>query len=314
VSGLATQARYPVALTVRAQGAGNLYASADCSGTGNGNQLALTLAAGESAVTASFRPLQRGTVQLSGEAVDLLPSAQVPVTVTGPAAQLAFPNAPVLGHPGKCSPAVWLEVEDDAGMAVVDGVSRTVALSAEVPLFADPGCTTPLSALTLPADASGAFLYFLGETPGTFSLSASAEGLSPGEQVEEVTAPLAQLTAPEQVAAGEAVSLDGSGSTPSKGAQLTGYRWRELGGPTGVQLVDQPTQALVLEVPGDYRFELTVTDSAGLSSAPVVASLHVDGEAPAVPTLGGCRSGGGAPGWLALLALIALARRRSARA
>jgi len=307
-------ALHPLTSTLHAQGAGNLYASSDCSGTGGGNTLALTLPAGAHVVTASFRPLQRGTVLLSAEDPDLLPSATTALLVTGPATQLAFPRAAPVAYPGKCSPEVWLELEDDANTPVAGEVSLSAALSAPVPLFADADCATAITSVSLPAGATGVGVYFRGDAAGTFSLTASAAGLTPGQQEEEVTAPIARVSAPITAVAGEATSLDGSSSTPSRGAQLTSYRWRELTGPTGVQLPDQPVQALTLKEPGDYVFELVVTDTAGVSSAPVTAPVHVEGPAPAVPKIGGCSSAAGGSGWLVLLALLGLLRFRTREA
>lgn len=305
-------ARHPLSVTLHAQGAGNLYASGDCSGAAGGNALALSLADGEQAATASFRPLQRGSVQLSAEAPDLLPGTPAATTITGPSVRLAFVSAGAIAFPGSCSPEVRIGQQDDAGAWVVDGVSREITLSAPVPLFGDPSCATPISALTLDADAGVGSVYFQGDAAATFTLSAETDGLSPAQQEEEITTAVARVTAPTQVAADVAFSLDGRGSSPSKGAQLAAFRWIERAGPTGVQLADAPVQSLHLREPGDYVFELQVSDSAGQRSAPAVAALHVEGSSPAAPTLGGCASAGSGVGGAGLLALAAWWWRRRA--
>lgn len=306
--------QFPLSAGVRAQGAGNLFASGDCSGTAAGGNLTLALPAGVSSAQASFQPLGRGAAQLRADEPDLLPGAVATLQVTGPAVRLAFPRAAPVAHPGECSPEIGLEQEDDQGATVVDGQARAVSLAASVPLYSDADCRTPLAVAALSADTGRGALHFRGEAAETFTLTATADGLEPASQDEQVSAPVARIVAPAEVATGGGVTLDGSGSTASQGATLRTFLWRELSGPTGVTLPSAPTAVLALKEPGTYVFSLEVTDSAGVRSVPATVAVRVSGAVPQVPTLGGCASAGDGAGlWAVLLGALGW-RRRGQRA
>jgi serine protease len=98
------------------------------------------------------------------------------------------------------------------------------------------------------------------------------------------------------VTPGATVALDGAGSIAIPGAQIVGYRWRQLEGPVLVPIRNdtQAVAAATLPGAGTYVFELTVTDQQGRTGRDQV---HV---VAAAPSAGG---GGGSFGLAAGLAL-----------
>lgn len=81
---------------------------------------------------------------------------------------------------------------------------------------------------------------------------------------------------PDQLihAPADSTSLDGRGSTDPEGGPLS-FEWLYVEGPTEVELVDERKAIAVVKglKPGRYRFELTVTDNASLSSKDEVIVL-----------------------------------------
>ena len=132
------------------------------------------------------------------------------------------------------------------------------------------------------------------------------------------SAPLAVLSPTSlTVDAGQPFLLDGTASTPSAGATLTGYLWTEPAGPAAIAFDAGATQALALGEPGVYQVGLQVIDSSGVPSEVALASLQVQGSSGSVPPYHfGC--GCGASGAGAALAwgvsLLALRGRRRASA
>lgn len=116
------------------------------------------------------------------------------------------------------------------------------------------------------------------------------------------------------VPAGNAVALNGNGSTASTGAGIVAYRWTQESGPATAAIAN-PSSAnttATLPVAGTYVFSLTVTDNAGRRD---VARLAATASAPAGGDGGGGGGGGGASGWwwgAGLWALALLAWRRRA--
>ena len=92
--------------------------------------------------------------------------------------------------------------------------------------------------------------------------------------------PVASVSGPEGVVAGQEVTLSAEGSRSPGGARITGFEWSQLTGPRP----DQPFQGADVRrqnlsfrpsEPGRYSFQLVVADENGLRSRPVTFSFNV---------------------------------------
>jgi PKD repeat protein/plastocyanin len=99
--------------------------------------------------------------------------------------------------------------------------------------------------------------------PAVADQSSATEGTATASHV--VTAEdrtlTARVSAPDRIEAGEAVSLDASESGGP--AEITSYEWVDHGRD---RTVETDAYRCILPTAGDYRFELTVTDSAGTTA------------------------------------------------
>jgi hypothetical protein len=84
---------------------------------------------------------------------------------------------------GGCSNPVELELRDAYGNAAAFSSTTAAALTSQpapgLLLFADSGCTTPLSDAQFAAGSSRTSFFFKGRTGGTFTLSSAPGGLPP---------------------------------------------------------------------------------------------------------------------------------------
>ena len=130
--------------------------------------------------------------------------------VARPAAALRFATAAQSVAAGACSQPVTVEVVDDLGAPRVGTAPVDLTIVPSSPalfaLYADPLCTTPLSALSVAAGGSSANVWFRGLRAGLVTLSASATGLAGDAQVERIVpaapAGLVFLTPPQVLNAG----------------------------------------------------------------------------------------------------------------
>jgi MYXO-CTERM domain-containing protein len=241
----------------------------------------------------------------------------VRVSTEPPASRLVLTAPPTLAA-GACASVTVSLVDSLLRQAAPAPYSFAVLLGTNAGAFAtDATCGTPQTAATFPADAGTVEVWFSALSPGAAALTAQYVDFLPGGANVLVTdgggappdgGPTAVLLpAIQTVDPGTRVTLDGSGSRATAPAVLTGYSWGYPSGPTGLSLDAGPTQSLVLSVPGDYRFQLTVQDSAGRLSAPASAAVHVNGAFPPPPGPGcGCASGetSGAAVWLLFVAAV----------
>jgi len=160
-------------------------------------------------------------------------------------------------------------------------------------------CTAPTS-LTDTSTAQDSECYCTTATCGAGLLDAGAAVAA----VASITANIAVPSA--TVAAGDSVTLDGSGSRGSLGRSITTYQWAITGGDavaTFSSATNASTATVQTSAAGSLTVTLTVTDSAGqqatashsltIGAAPVVAQ-------PSTTTSSGGSGGGGALqlGWL----------------
>jgi outer membrane protein assembly factor BamB len=128
--------------------------------------------------------------------------------------------------------------------------------------------------------------------------------------------PAADAGPDETVVDGEAVFLDGGGSTdPDFG--ISGYQWRQTGGPE-VELTDADRAEATFVAPGDQDeatlvFELTVTDIGGLRSTDTVTITVEEDSAFCFLGLAGSRAAGIPVGWAALILALAATANLPAR-
>ncbi|MEW5737941.1 MAG: hypothetical protein AB1938_03390 [Myxococcota bacterium] len=169
-----------------------------------------TLAGGTGSARLYFRGSAAGQVTVDGQSPGLTPAQQVETVTPAPPAQLVFLTAAQTVGAGMCSGVATVEARDAFGNAAPDTAARVLALSAApstgVTFFADPGCTTASSNVTLPAGSTQASFFFRATQVGTLTLTAASAGLTSAQQQATVTpgaaAALAFTTAAQSRTAG----------------------------------------------------------------------------------------------------------------
>ena len=133
------------------------------------------------------------------------------------------------------------------------------------------GAFGPTALFVVPANAPAGScrVVAVGSRGGTASAAFTVE-----------TAPTAVVSIPPSVDVGSPATLTGSGSFDPDGDSLT-YAWALTAKPVAsAATIANPTSADTTfspDVAGSYTFCLTVTDSHGLLSVPVCASLRASG-------------------------------------
>ena len=188
---------------------------------------------------------------------------------------------------------------DADGSIVTDAWTQTAG--PEVSLSGADSATPSFS-----STSSGVYAFTLTVTDDS--------GLSSSDSISVTlrSAPVASAGAAQTVAAGTAVTLNGSASSDADGS-IASYAWTQNGGPV-VTLAgaSTATASFTPTTAGRYEFTLTVTDDSGLSAS---ATTVVDVTAVAERDEGGGGGSMGAGGLLVLLmggALRALRRRSRA--
>lgn len=226
-------------------------------------------------------------------------------------------DAPALVAQGPCVQATLRAATLQTPATVANLTEQTVVAVGSgdglVDFFSDAACATPVSAVAVAQGSTSTRVWFKSRGEGAQTLVATHPDYLRGETALETDAPKAVASASPTMLpeGGGAVTLSSEGSTPSAGHQLTAARWRIVEGPTGVELPAAPPIALSLSVPGRYRFELKVEDSAGGVSKPAFVTVEVAGEVTRPEGgLPGCTHAAGPLGLLACAALV----RRTTRA
>ncbi|HRP56085.1 PKD domain-containing protein, partial [Agriterribacter sp.] len=127
---------------------------------------------------------------------------------------------------------------------------------------------------------SGVSTAVTGLTEGIYQFELKVTDNNGAVSSATVTVTVNAIAAPPVANAGNAqtivlpnnsVVLDGSGSA-APGDKISGYEWRKVSGPSN-EIIAEPVQAITAVTAlteGVYKFELTVTNSKGLSSTSVV--------------------------------------------
>lgn len=124
-----------------------------------------------------------------------------------------------------CSGLTLLGAVDSAGNRTWVTTTTTVSLAssaAGIQLYSDSACTTAISSVTLTASELSAGFYFKGSAAGSYTLTATADGLTAGSQAETITAvtprALSFTSAPQRVAVGACSSIAVIGTVDASGA------------------------------------------------------------------------------------------------
>ena len=225
-------------------------------------------------VSASFTPDVAGSYELTVTVSDGLDSDADSLTITAE----AINNAP----------------EADAGEDLTVNIDDTVTLDASNSTDADGDELSYVWALsispegssaeiinatqinaTFAPDVAGSYQFTLtvndGELEGTDTLTIIAE-----ELVIENVAPIADAGEDQTANAGDAITLDASGSSDSDGDTLT-YSWELTSYPNGneseVSDADNVTATFMSDISGYYVFELTVSDGEESDSDTVTVTI-----------------------------------------
>jgi hypothetical protein len=230
---VAVSAPLDIGLAATPAGSFEFYADGSCSTP----VTQVTVASGQSSAVFHFRGTAPGGVQVTAQASGLA-SAQQTQTLTPVTNQLAFTSAPQTVDAGACSQVLTVQRQDPSGAALVIGSDTVVTLSAPpaagMTFFAGGTCAAPgISAVTIPAGASSASVWFQATSPGGHTITASAAGFTGASQLETiVAAPPAALvftTASQTLVAGacsgavavEARDAVGNPSGPAMDTPLT---------------------------------------------------------------------------------------------
>jgi hypothetical protein len=185
----------------------SFYAGAGCSG---GAVTALSIPAGGTSATFSFRSNTAASVIVTASAGALTPATQTETVVAAAATRLAFITAAQTVQAGSCSGAATVQAQDGYGNPYVVSTSSatSVALSGgDLSFYAGPGCGGgAVTTVSIPAGATSTTFSFSGTVAGAVAVSADAGALASGSQTETVVgAPATQLaftTAAQTVQAG----------------------------------------------------------------------------------------------------------------
>ncbi|MHB8877638.1 MAG: putative metal-binding motif-containing protein, partial [Myxococcaceae bacterium] len=122
-----------------------------------------------------------------------------PGSCAGPAVALFFATPAQTVQAGACSAEVQLELRDASGRRARAPADLPVSLSAAsaggFDLFSDPVCLTPSAEVLVPGRSTGVGFFFAGQKAQTVEVSATAPGMAPSSQTEQVQpGPLAGLS------------------------------------------------------------------------------------------------------------------------
>ena len=121
---------------------------------------------------------------------------------------------------------------------------------------------------------------------GSTDSVSSATTTPPGGSSNPITinsAPIANAGIGQTASVGETVSLDGTGSSDPDG-DLLSFQWKIQSHPSASTAsllnADRPNPLFTPDQPGDYVFQLVVTDAHGLASAPATVTVSTINSAP----------------------------------
>lgn len=175
----------------------------------------LVFPAGATAVRTWFKGTRAGPATVGATLLALGPAQQLETILAAPAAQLTFLTAPQTLSAAACSSIATVQVQDAFGNAVTQPSARLLALSATpaggFTFFSDPGCTTAVTNVTVPAGGTSAGFFFAASAVGGVTVTVRATGLVAALQAQTVRAgspaALAFTTAPQTSAAGNCSAL-----------------------------------------------------------------------------------------------------------
>lgn len=163
------------------------FADASCSQPVN----AATFAADQSTTSFYFQGTAAATVHVTASTASPVASASQDEQIDpAPPAVLTYTTAPQILLAGGCSGVVQLESYDAygnlSGFAAATPVSLSATPGGGFGFFQDSGCTTSITEVSLGAGSSSAQFYFRGVSGGLVSMTASAGGLAPAVQEQDI--------------------------------------------------------------------------------------------------------------------------------
>jgi len=175
----------------------------------------LTIPAGQSSVTFSFKDTVAGSPTITYSPAGLGSASQTETFSVGVPTQLAVTTAAATLTAGQCSSAVTgaagtvVQAQDSFGNPANVTANITVGLasgSATLAFFSDSGCTVAIASSTIVQPANTTRIWFRDTTAGTSTVTGTAAGLGPANQTETINpaAPsaLAFTSAAQTVTAG----------------------------------------------------------------------------------------------------------------
>jgi len=197
----------PVDLTAIPAAGFTFFSDATCTSPAS----AVAIPAGGSQASFWFRGDAAGSVTVDAASVGLLGASQIETITPAPADRIVFTTAPQTVGAGSCGSVATVQSMDPLGnvspVPAASSVDLTATPSTGFTFFSDAACTSPASAVTIPAGGSQASFWFRGDAAGSVTVDATPVGLLGASQIETIDpAPadrLVFLTPPRTSVAGE---------------------------------------------------------------------------------------------------------------
>jgi hypothetical protein len=177
-----------VNLSASPSGGFTLYAGGTCAGGSVGS---ISLPAGASSTTFSFRGTTAGSVTITASAAGMSPNpTQVETIAPAPPSHLVIITSAQVLTAGTCSNVLTVQSRDAYGNSSPPTLGETVALSAApatgFTLYANAGCGTSTGSVSIAPGTSSASFWFLGTAAGSVTVTATVTGWTGASQVETV--------------------------------------------------------------------------------------------------------------------------------
>ena len=265
---VAVGASTSVTLNVSPTSGFTFYLNPDCTGP----TTTVNLGPGNASADVYFSSTKPGTFSVSLSATGFTNTPQSETITAAPASAIVITSAAQTLAVNACSTAVALQVKDAFGNQVNAGANTTVNLtaspSAGLTFYSNGGCTTPVTSVTIAANANGASFFFKTTQAGTVTLTATPNNsLTADSQDETLTA-----------GAAKQLSIDAPAQTliAGKCSDITTVRaLDQFGNPTNVTAA---TAVTLTAAPGaNFAFYSDATCSTPITSVSIAAGTMSKG-------------------------------------